>query len=105
MNPICTMPGGKHFQGKEIVLKFPEHRVYIEPFVGAGGVFFRKEPSPVEIINDKDPELAFAFRYIKKNASPPKTNITYVTRKEFLKYRDAKPQNDEERFLRVFILH
>lgn len=32
----------------------PSHRVYCEPWFAGGEVFFRKRPSPVEVINDKD---------------------------------------------------
>jgi len=42
---------------KEILPLIPPHRVYVEPFVGAGHVFWAKEPSDVEIINDLDPGL------------------------------------------------
>lgn len=40
----------------------PPHRVYIEPFFGAGHLFWGKEPSEVEVINDIDPQLMAFYR-------------------------------------------
>ncbi len=39
---------------------------YVEPFVGGGGVFFRKKPSKKEIINDIDKEVYTIFTEVKK---------------------------------------
>lgn len=35
----------------------PSHRVYCEPWFAGGEIFFRKRPSPVEIVNDKDSRI------------------------------------------------
>jgi len=60
--------GGKHYLAKLIVELIPEHEVYVEPFVGAGHVFFAKERSKIEVLNDADSRIAnlfycVAFRY------------------------------------------
>jgi DNA adenine methylase len=39
---------------------------YVEPFVGGGGMFFRKNPSKKEIINDLDKEVYSVFTEVKK---------------------------------------
>ena len=39
---------------------------YIEPFVGGGGLFFRKNPSKKEVINDIDKEVYSVFTEVKK---------------------------------------
>ena len=41
----------------KIVKRMPEHACYVEAFAGAGWVFFRKDPSEVEILNDKNSDL------------------------------------------------
>ena len=33
--------GGKTKLRKLIVSKFPEHKIYIEPFIGGGSIFFK----------------------------------------------------------------
>lgn len=47
-----TYYGGKLNMLKEIEPCIPEHRIYVEPFFGGGAVFFAKQPSEAETIND-----------------------------------------------------
>jgi DNA adenine methylase len=54
--------GGKNRLATKIVTLFPEHTTYVEAFAGGAQVFFRKEPSKVEVLNDKDYEVANFFR-------------------------------------------
>lgn len=65
--PICRM-GGKSKLRKTIIEMIPEHTCYIELFFGAGWVYFGKEPSKVEVINDIDKELINLFKMIKYHA-------------------------------------
>ena len=39
---ILKRLGNKKKIAKEIQKYFPEHKIYIEPFFGAGGMFFNK---------------------------------------------------------------
>ena len=49
MNPIFCRIGSKRYSAKEIIKYFPAHETYVEPFVGSGAVFFRKEKIRAEI--------------------------------------------------------
>ena len=40
---------------------FPEHKIYVEPFFGAGGMFFNKEKSHNNLLNDNDSEVFNLF--------------------------------------------
>ncbi len=62
---VWGSPGGKRTLAKRIIAAIPEHKRYVEPFAGSGGVFFQKEPSPQEMLADVDPEIAFAFRFVR----------------------------------------
>ncbi|GAG53665.1 unnamed protein product, partial [marine sediment metagenome] len=62
--PAFGSPGGKRFLAKTIVSYIPEHKTYVEPFLGGGAVFFAKEPSEVEVINDLDKDIFFAYKFI-----------------------------------------
>jgi DNA adenine methylase len=44
--------GGKQNMLRHIVPNIPEHRIYTEAFFGGGAVFFAKESSEIEVIND-----------------------------------------------------
>jgi DNA adenine methylase len=54
--------GGKNRIAKELISLFPKHTTYVEPFSGGAQVFFHKEPSPVEILNDLDGDIVNFFR-------------------------------------------
>jgi DNA adenine methylase len=54
--------GGKRAVAQQIIDCFPAHTTYVEPFAGGAQVFFRKEPSKVEVLNDIDGELVNFFR-------------------------------------------
>jgi DNA adenine methylase len=49
--------GGKQTLASRILELIPPHRLYCEPFLGGAAIFFAKEQSRVEIINDADGEL------------------------------------------------
>ena len=49
--------GGKQNLVKRILPIIPEHSLYCEPFVGGGAVFWAKQASNVEVINDTNREL------------------------------------------------
>jgi DNA adenine methylase len=54
--------GGKRALAGRIIALFPEHKTYVEPFAGGAQVFFRKEPSKVEVLNDLDREVVNFYR-------------------------------------------
>lgn len=67
MKPPLTYYGGKQMLSKLIVSLIPKHNLYCEPFFGGGAVFFAKEPSNVEVINDTNGHLINFYKEIKTN--------------------------------------
>ncbi|MCL2690042.1 MAG: DNA adenine methylase [Chitinispirillia bacterium] len=65
-SPLCYV-GGKSQLSKIIIDAMPVHTTYVEVFAGAAWVFFRKEPSKVEIINDFDKELVSFYRVLQNH--------------------------------------
>lgn len=63
--PIFPWMGGKRRLAKEILLLFPPHTCYVEPFCGGAALFFMKEPSKVEVINDINGDITNLFRVVK----------------------------------------
>jgi DNA adenine methylase len=57
--------GGKQMLATKILKLLPEHKLYCEPFVGGGAIFFAKEPSAVEVINDIDGRVVSFFKVCK----------------------------------------
>lgn len=60
--------GGKAQLAPQIVALMPPHKVYVEPFLGAGAVFFTKAPAPIEVLNDADGALVNFFRVLRDPA-------------------------------------
>ncbi len=67
MNSFIAWVGGKRILAKTIVSMLPKHRTYIEVFGGAGWVLFKKDPSEVEVWNDKNSDLVNLYRVIRKS--------------------------------------
>ena len=74
--PISRMVGKSKLR-KTIIEMIPEHSCYIELFFGAGWVYFGKEPSKVEVINDIDKELINLFKMIKYHAPEIERQLEY----------------------------
>lgn len=69
INPIAPYLGGKRLLAKTIVPlieKIP-HNIYAEPFMGMGGVFFRRVKKPkCEAVNDINSEIVNMFRMVER---------------------------------------
>lgn len=101
-------PGGKSAVAEKIVELIPPHRIYVEPFAGGAAVFFNKPKAEVNVLNDKDPEIAFAYRFLK-NINEEKINRLKrfdwsPSETKFNELKDLKPKDDVERFYRFFYL-
>jgi DNA adenine methylase len=57
--------GGKQKLAKTILNFIPLHTLYAEPFLGGAAIFFAKEQSEVEVINDTNRELINFYRVCK----------------------------------------
>jgi len=66
--------GGKNRVARTIISCIPEHTCYCEPFCGGAQVFFHKEPSKVEILNDLNEDV---FNFLR---------ICQIHYEEFLRY-------------------
>lgn len=67
MNSPLAYAGGKSKLAATIIKLIPDHSTYCEAFTGAGWVFFNKEPSKYEILNDKDSELITFYRVLQNH--------------------------------------
>ncbi len=65
VNPIIPWVGGKRRLAKRILPMFPDHECYVEPFAGGAALFFMKEQSDVEVLNDINGDLVNLYRVVK----------------------------------------
>ncbi|SRR5258706_96798 len=66
MRTPLTYFGGKQKLAKHILPLIPKHNLYCEPFFGGGAIFFAKQPSEIEVVNDINGDL-INFYFVMKN--------------------------------------
>ena len=57
--------GGKQKLVSTLLQLMPEHRLYTEAFCGGAALFWAKERSPVEVLNDANSEVVNFYRVLK----------------------------------------
>ena len=77
--------GGKNQMLKYLLPLIPKHELYCEPFVGGGAKFWAKEPSKIEVINDKNGFITNFYKVIKANfdALANKIKVTLHSRQSY----------------------
>jgi DNA adenine methylase len=100
--------GGKNRLAKRVIEIFPEHLTYVEAFAGGAKVFFRKEPSKVEVLNDLDGEIVNFYRVCQQHYEELLRYFEYVvvSRQWFdlLKKSDPSVLTDIQRAARYLYL-
>ena len=84
--PMLRYHGGKWRLAPWIISHFPAHRIYVEPYGGAGSVLLRKQRSYSEVFNDKWDELLNLFRIVRDDPAPLIAALyhTPYSRKEYI---------------------
>lgn len=100
--------GGKRSLAKRVIALFPEHTTYVEAFAGGAQVFFHKEPSKVEVLNDLDGEIVNFFRVCQLHYEELLRYLRFVlvSRKwfELLRATDPATLTDIQRAARYLYL-
>ena len=68
--PVAAYIGGKRILAGRLreMISSIDHRLYVEPFVGMGGVFFRRDRRPqAEVINDVSRDVVNLFRILQRH--------------------------------------
>ncbi len=117
LSPVepCSPPapylGGKRLLAPKIVQRISEvpHGLYAEPFIGMGGIFFRRDRRPdAEVINDRNGEVVNLFRILQRHypAFMDYLKFQLTSRREFerLTRTDPSTLTDLERAGRFLYL-
>ncbi len=108
MGSIIPYFGGKSRLAKTIIKKFPKHSCYVEVFAGGASVFFTKEPSRTEVLNDLDKDLVTLYRVLKHHPEElyRQFKFSMVSRSEFDRKKQINPntQTDIQRAARYLYL-
>lgn len=107
-NPIVPWIGGKRRLAKRIIPLFPEHSCYVEPFAGGAALFFLKQPTEAEVLNDINGELINLYRVVKHHLEEFVRHFRWAlcSRQEFLWHQSARVETltDIQRAARFFYL-
>ncbi|MFT6659332.1 DNA adenine methylase [Maritalea sp.] len=99
VRPVSTpapYQGGKRALAPKIVERINRvpHKLYVEVFVGMGGVFFKRDHQPqAEVINDKSGDVVNLFRILQRHYVPFMDFLRYqlTSRKEFERLVNVDP--------------
>lgn len=100
--------GGKALLAKEIIPLMPEHSRYVEVFGGALSVFYQKEPSKIEVVNDINSDLINLHRIIRNRPASlqAEMNSLFRSREIFYDIKNGRlrPKNDIQKAAFYFYL-
>jgi DNA adenine methylase len=111
VSPPAPYLGGKRNLARRIcaLIETIPHRTYVEPFVGMGGIFLRRQlRPPVEVINDISHDVATLFRVLQRHHQAFLDMLRWqvTSRAEFERLAQAPPATltDLERAARFLYL-
>lgn len=109
INSPFRYAGGKFYARKLISEHLIDTDVYCEPFAGGASIFFYKEKSRINILNDLDSDLMLVYRIIRDNPEElisvlssfdyPSNNAHHYYKNEY------KPRNEIEAAARWYYLN
>lgn len=106
--PLVPWIGGKRRLASRILPAFPGHTCYVEPFCGAAALFFLKEPSEVEVLNDINGDLVNLYRVVKHHVEEFVRQFKWAlsSRQIFRWLNDTPPETltDVQRAARFYFL-
>jgi len=111
VRPVAPYIGGKRALSRRLVelIDRDRHEIYAEPFVGMGGVFFRRRRRPrKEVINDISADVVNLFRLLQRHYQQLLDVLKWqvCSRAEFERLVDLDPSKltDLERAARFLYL-
>lgn len=111
VKPVAPYIGGKRRLAARLIeiQSDIKHSAYVEPFVGMGGVFFRRPwVSGAEVINDLSRDVSGLFRVLQRHYVPLMDMLRWqlTSRDEFERLKSAVPESltDLERAARFLYL-
>ena len=102
---ILRRLGNKSKIAADIIQYFPTHKIYIEPFFGAGGMFFNKPKVQYNIVNDIDSDVFNLFMVVRNQKDElEKAFFEMPIHSDLLEYWKANKETDSIRRALRFLL-
>lgn len=96
-----TYYGGKQLMCSKIVPLIAPHRLYCEPFCGGAAIFFVKEPSELEVLNDTNRELINFYKVVKNNFAELEQEVKITLNSRDLYRKASTIYNNPDMFSEV----
>lgn len=102
---ILRYPGSKWNMANTIISLMPQHKSYLEPYLGSGAVLFSKQPSKIETVNDMDNDIVNLFNIIRTRPQDLERVVAFTpySRTEYDNAFKIQP-NDPIEKARLFLL-
>lgn len=103
---ILRRLGNKSKLAAKIIPYFPPHKIYIEPFFGAGGMFFNKPKAKYNIVNDLDSDVFNLFQVVmnQKEELEKAFYIMPISEDLFQYWRKNKEEDPIKKAIRFLFL-
>lgn len=101
LRPPFAYYGGKQKLSKEILEIIPCHTLYCEPFVGGGAIFWAKNPSSIEVLNDTNRELMNFYRVVQNDFVSLETEVRISLHSRDLHRKASVIYNNPDMFSEV----
>lgn len=101
--PFISRVGGKTKISSMIVELIPKHKIYVEPFIGGGSVFF-KQKSDIEVVNDLDKDIFDLWIDMKSIGNRVQEMNFICSRKIFFELKNSNPTDTFNRLFRNLYL-
>lgn len=106
--PVVPWIGGKRRLATHLLGVFPPHTCYVEAFCGAAAVFFAKEPTKVEVLNDINGDLVNLYRVLQHHLEEFVRQFRWaISSRQIFEWAKATPPatlTDIQRAARFFYL-
>jgi DNA adenine methylase len=93
--------GGKQKLATKILSVIPEHTLYAEPFLGGAAVFFAKQASNIEVLNDTNRELINFYKMLQQDFVSLEKEIRITLHSRDLHRKAAVIYNNPDMFSEI----
>lgn len=104
--PFLKWPGGKRWLAETVARLFDPNRRYVEPFLGAGAVFFALQPRKA-FLSDVNDDLIASFIAVRDNPEAVIRRLSKlrINKQTFRGIRSAVPKTVLDRGVRLIYLN
>jgi len=97
MRPLFSYYGGKQKIVGKILPLIPEHKIYAEPFAGGATVFWAKQKSQMEVLNDINQEIFNFYFVVKTKYHELKSMLDWTLHSRYLYIKARNIYQQKER--------